>query len=150
MLLLTEIDNKILRMKGKRPRNEIFYKEFALRLKELIGEKSLSEVARDIDGIVSQKTLWDYVNGISMPGPDVLVKISETFKVSIDYLLKGQISLFPKDDHEKRLLYKIREAEQLQVSEKIDSYSDYVIDKAKKEKESSTSAQSKNVRDKAG
>jgi transcriptional regulator with XRE-family HTH domain len=47
-------------------------------------------VAKKLDDIVSPKTLWGYVNGIAFPAPDVLLKITEKFDVSLDWLLTGK------------------------------------------------------------
>jgi transcriptional regulator with XRE-family HTH domain len=59
-------------------------------LKRVFGDKSLPEIARMLDNVVSSKTLWEYVSGMSLPGPAAQIKISETFNVSLDWLLKGK------------------------------------------------------------
>lgn len=123
-------------MKGRKPRNEAFTKEFALRIKHLIGNTPLSKISLKLDKIIGVGTLWDYVNGLSMPRPDVLVKISKEFNVSVDWLLKGEESEIPKDEQEKRLLKYYREAKDLGITDKIESYARFAIEEAKREKNS--------------
>ncbi len=120
-------------MRGRRPRDEKSLKEFANRFKDLIGDMALSKVADKLDRIVSQKTFWDYENGLSMPGPDVLRKLSEKFGVSVDWLLTGQESLFAKDEFERRYLMTLREAGELGVAETVERYARFVIEEKKKE-----------------
>lgn len=117
--------------KGKRPKDEALVKEFSKRLKNLIGTIPLSKVEIKLGRIVGQKSLWDYVNGLSMPSPVVLTKIAEIFNVSVDYLLTGQESLF-KDDFERKFFSTLREAEKLGVAEQAQKYLQFLIEQKKK------------------
>jgi transcriptional regulator with XRE-family HTH domain len=76
-------------IRGRGRIDEGLKKEVGGRLKHLFGNKSLPEVARILDNVVSSKTLWEYVNGMSLPGPPVQIKIAETFGITLDWLLKG-------------------------------------------------------------
>ena len=128
-------------MKGRKPRNEAFTKEFAIRIKQLIGDTPLSKISLKLDKIIGVGTLWDYVNGLSMPRPDVLVKISKEFNVSIDWLLKGEKSEIPKDEQEKKFLEYYREAKELNVADKIEHFTKYTIDEANRDKSAKTTSE---------
>jgi transcriptional regulator with XRE-family HTH domain len=77
-------------IRGRGRIDEGLKKEVGGRLKHLFGNKSLPEVARILDNVVSYKTLWEYVNGMSLPGPPVQIKIAETFGITLDWLLTGK------------------------------------------------------------
>lgn len=121
-------------MRGQKPRNETLAKEFGQRLKKISGNISQSKLAEKLDNIVSQKTLWDYINGLSMPRPDALLKIAEKFNVSVDWLLKGNDSEIPQNEQEKRFLRYYREAHELNVADKIEHFAKYTIEEASREK----------------
>ncbi len=112
-------------MKRKKKRDEILTKEFAERLKQLIGGAQLTEVEKKLNHVVAYKTLWDYVNGLSMPMPDVLMKIARAYGVSVDYLLTGQQNLF--NETERKMFVKMKEAEKLGVAEQVEKYMDFLI-----------------------
>lgn len=118
--------------RGKRPKDEILLKDFAMRFKKLVGNLSFKKIGEKLDNIVSIQTLYGYLHGLSLPSPPVLLKISEKFNVTIDWLLKGEQSPIPCNDREKEFLYRFREAEELMVADKIESYCNYLIEKAKK------------------
>lgn len=62
------------------------YKEkFARNLKALIGEKSQSQIAKEIG--ISQQTLSRYISGQIEIGLENLVKIAKYFNESIDVLV---------------------------------------------------------------
>jgi transcriptional regulator with XRE-family HTH domain len=77
-------------IRGRGRIDEGLKKEVGGRLKHLFGNKSLPEVARILDNVVSSKTLWEYVNGMSLPGPPVQIKIADTFGITLDWLLTGK------------------------------------------------------------
>lgn len=128
-------------MRGQKPRNEALAKSFGQRLKKISGNISQSKLAEKLDNIVSQKTLWDYINGLSMPRPDALLKISEKFNVSVDWLLKGNESEIPKNDQEKKFLEYYREAKELNVADKIEHFAKYTIDEANRDKSAKTTSE---------
>lgn len=121
-------------MRGQKPRNEALAKDFGQRLKKISGNISQTKLAEKLDNIVSPKTLWDYINGLSMPRPDALLKISEKFNVSIDWLLKGENSQIPKNEQEKKFLMYYRKAEDLGITNDIERYIRLMVDDAEREK----------------
>lgn len=58
-----------------------------LKIKELREEKSWtqSELAKKINS--TNKNIWAYENNIASPSIDTLIKLSQIFNVSIDYLV---------------------------------------------------------------
>jgi hypothetical protein len=77
-------------MKGRGRIDEELKKEVGERLRQAFGGRSLPAVARMLDNVVSSKSLWEYVSGISLPGPPVQIKIAETFGITLDWLLTGK------------------------------------------------------------
>jgi hypothetical protein len=77
-------------MKGRGRIDEELKKEVGERLRQAFGGRSLPAVARMLDNVVSSKSLWEYVSGISLPGPPVQIKIAHTFGISLDWLLTGK------------------------------------------------------------
>lgn len=68
--------------------NEKYKSVFATRLRLLFDEKPNATQAQLSELIgVTRQTVSQYVNGISEPGYDALVKIADYFDVSLDYLL---------------------------------------------------------------
>ncbi len=118
--------------RGRTRRDERLAKEFSKRLKELIGDMSLPKVSERLGGIVSPVTLWDYINGHSLPRPDVLLKIAELFDVTVDYLLTGQQPLFPANKLEKKFFDTMREAEALGIAEQAEQFVRLMIEQKKK------------------
>lgn len=115
-------------MAGRKTRNEAVAKAMGQRLKELFDNENLADVAKRIDGVVSRKALWSYINGLSIPSADVLMVISEKYNVSIDWLLKGQESLIPRDNKETDLLITFRRARAAGVAEQIMPYMHYLTE----------------------
>ncbi|MDA8156279.1 MAG: helix-turn-helix transcriptional regulator [Actinomycetota bacterium] len=129
-------------MRGKRPVDEVLKKEFGQRFKALVDKTPLSKVANQLDNIVSPVTLWDYVNGQSLPGPVVLKKIAEFYNVTVDYLLSGQQPLFPVTDMEKKFFNTMREAEALGIAEQAEHFVRIMIEQ-KKQAETNSGMESK-------
>jgi transcriptional regulator with XRE-family HTH domain len=77
-------------MKGRGRIGEELKKEVGERLRQAFGGRSLPAVARMLDNVVSSKSLWEYVNGMSLPGPPVQIKIAHTFGITLDWLLTGK------------------------------------------------------------
>lgn len=88
-------------------------KEIAWRLKKVTGGKKPSVIKEELGGIVSAKAIWKYLNGYSIPRADILIKISEVYDVTIDWLLRGDKSIIPKDTIEKEMIQKKRKLEML-------------------------------------
>lgn len=67
---------------------DMYKSPFSVALRELMSEKPVTtqEKLAEITGKTRQ-TVSQYVNGISEPGYDTLVKIADYFHVSTDYLL---------------------------------------------------------------
>lgn len=61
-------------------------------LKELRKQKKLSQLKVAMDLSISREALSYYENGKRSPDIDMLVKLSEYFNVSIDYLIFGASS----------------------------------------------------------
>lgn len=61
-------------------------------LKEIRKKKKLSQVQVSMDLHMSREAISHYENGKRSPDIDTLVKLSEYFDVSIDYLIKGEKS----------------------------------------------------------
>jgi predicted phosphoribosyltransferase len=77
-------------MKGRGRIDEELKKEVGGRLRQAFGNRSLPAVARMLDNVVSSKSLWEYVSGISLPGLPVQIKIADTFGITLDWLLTGK------------------------------------------------------------
>jgi transcriptional regulator with XRE-family HTH domain len=80
----------LMSMKGRGRIDEELKKEVGERLRQAFGGRSLPEVARVLDNVVSSKSLWEYVSGISLPSLPVQIKIAETFGITLDWLLTGK------------------------------------------------------------
>lgn len=74
-------------MSRNKKHGDKFNAPFATSLRQLIEDRKLTQ--GDIASItgVTRQTVSQYCNGISEPGYDTLIKISDYFNVSIDYLL---------------------------------------------------------------
>ncbi len=57
------------------------------RIKELREEKGMTQIRLSIELSVSQETVSAYENGKHFPSVQSLIKISELFNVSCDYIL---------------------------------------------------------------
>jgi len=55
------------------------------RLKELMADKTLKEMAEKLD--ISPSTLSMYFSGKRIPHPEIIIKVCRYFDVSSDYLL---------------------------------------------------------------
>jgi len=118
---------------GQKRKDEKLYKEVGKRLSATFGKMPLPEVAKRLDNIVSAKTLWDYVNGFSMPRTAVFKKISEVFDVSADWLLKGTESDRPANEEERTMFKQMRQARTLGIAEEALEYVNYLIKKKESE-----------------
>lgn len=58
-------------------------------LKQIRKEKRLTQLKVAMDLNISREALSHYENGKREPGLDMLVKMSEYFNVSIDFLING-------------------------------------------------------------
>lgn len=72
--------------KGKLPPDPALTKEFAKNLKSCI--KTNESLAEKVG--VSPQAVADYVNGISIPRGDILLKISKVTEKSMQWLLTGE------------------------------------------------------------
>jgi transcriptional regulator with XRE-family HTH domain len=63
-------------------------------LKEIRRQKKLSQVKVSMDLNMSREAISNYETGRRSPDIDMLVKMSDYFGVSIDYLIRGED--FPK------------------------------------------------------
>ena len=61
-----------------------------LGLREIRKKKRFSQLKVAMDLCISREALSYYENGKRSPDLDMLVKMSEYFDVSIDYLIKGE------------------------------------------------------------
>ncbi len=59
-------------------------------LKEIRRKKSYNQLKVAMDLSISRESLSHYENGKRSPDIDMLVKLSEYFNVSIDYLIRGK------------------------------------------------------------
>ena len=59
-------------------------------LREIRKKKKLSQVKVSMDLNICREALSHYENGRRSPDIDMLVKMSEYFNVSIDYLIRGE------------------------------------------------------------
>ncbi|MDY4676017.1 MAG: helix-turn-helix transcriptional regulator [Candidatus Borkfalkiaceae bacterium] len=65
-------------------KEQLYSKRFAKRLKELIGDKSVSSVAKEIG--IPQQTLSRYLLGQREIGIENLCKIADFFDEDLDYI----------------------------------------------------------------
>ena len=61
-----------------------------LGLKAIRKQKKLSQLKVAMDLSISREALSHYENGKRSPDVDMLVKFSDYFNVSIDYLIRGE------------------------------------------------------------
>ncbi|MBE6625009.1 MAG: helix-turn-helix transcriptional regulator [Ruminococcaceae bacterium] len=59
-------------------------------LKEIRQQKKLSQVKVSMDLNISREAISNYETGRRSPDVDMLVKMSDYFGVSIDYLIRGE------------------------------------------------------------
>lgn len=71
----------------KRDIAEKYNSAFATRLRQLIKDRNVTQDAIATHVGVSRQTVSQYVNGLSDPGFETLVKIADYFDVTADYLL---------------------------------------------------------------
>lgn len=62
-------------------------------LKEIRRQKKLSQVKVSMDLNISREAISNYETGRRSPDIDMLVKMSDYFGVSIDYLIRGEDTL---------------------------------------------------------
>lgn len=67
--------------------NEKYFSPFASNIRKLMEERSITqdELAKKVGK--TRQTVSQYVNGVSEPGYDTLIKIARFFDVTVDYLL---------------------------------------------------------------
>lgn len=65
-------------------KEQVYLKRFSERLKELIGDKSVSSIAKQIG--IPQQTLSRYLLGQREIGLENLCKIADFFNEDLDYL----------------------------------------------------------------
>lgn len=73
--------------KSKRSIGEKYHSPFAQAIRQLMEEQGITQDTLAKETRRSRQTVSQYVNGISEPGYDTLVKIADYFGVSTDYLL---------------------------------------------------------------
>lgn len=59
-------------------------------LREICRQKGYSQLKVAMDLNISREALSYYENGLRCPNLDMLIRMSEYFHVSIDYLIKGE------------------------------------------------------------
>ena len=59
-------------------------------LKKIRKQKKLSQLKVAMDLAISREALSYYENGKRSPDMEMLIKLSDYFNVSIDYLIKGE------------------------------------------------------------
>lgn len=124
-------------MKGRKKNTELALNigrriEFLVKKAEMNNTKFAENIG------VKPNTIWAYINGSITPSIEILLKIAEFTKVSIDWIIKGNNSEIPKDDFEKEFLLTIREAKKEGVAEDGKKYLRFIIEEKKKEKTNST------------
>ena len=73
-------------IKRGRPKKEKNYNSpFAVRLRELIGEKTQNEIAEELN--ITRQSIGQWTNGNTTPDIATLCKLADYFDVSADYLL---------------------------------------------------------------
>lgn len=73
--------------RAKKEFPETYYSPFATRLRELMAEGPTTQDQLATATGKTRQTISQYVNGISEPGYNTLVKIADYYGTSIDYLL---------------------------------------------------------------
>lgn len=73
--------------KGNKYNSEKFNAPFAMNLRKLMDSRSITQ--DELSKVVgkTRQTVSQYVNGVSEPGYDTLIKIANYFDVSVDFLL---------------------------------------------------------------
>ena len=61
-----------------------------LGLREIRRKKGFSQVKVSLELNISREAISNYENGKRSPDVDMLVKFSDYFNVSIDYLIRGE------------------------------------------------------------
>ncbi len=97
------------------------------RLKKLRGKKTQEEVASRVD--VSRARYSHYENGRSQPDNEILIKLSNYFGVSVDYLLGGSNTIQQNDTQEYDPLAEINK---LIEEYKVEQFGFFDIEKWKK------------------
>ena len=106
------------------------------RIKQLREERGMSQVRLSIELGVSQETVSAYENGKHFPSVQSLIKLSEIFRVSCDYILG--LSELPNNvvyyslDEQDRKLYTIFKALSLPNQEKVMAYMQGLYDSGQK------------------
>ncbi len=119
-------------MKTRNGRSAAIY-GFAKRFSSLVKGEEDKQIAIKLDSKVSPKSIWNYRHGEAFPSPDVLMAISEVYEVSLDWLLRGQESLFPRDQQEEDILKTFRHARAAGVAEEGVDFFNYLVNKQHRE-----------------
>lgn len=75
----------------------------------------ISKMAKDNGADISPNTIWGYVKGLNIPGPERLIVLSKVLDKSIDWLLKGEETPRAKDNREIMILNGMRKADSLNI-----------------------------------
>lgn len=79
------LNNEIKKAKGRPKKEKNYNSPFAVRLRELAGNKTNQEIA---DGVgVSRQTIGQFILGKTYPDINTLVRLADYFEVTTDYLL---------------------------------------------------------------
>lgn len=120
---------------GKSRKDEEMAHGVASRLSLIFKGQMDKDVAKALRDIVTDKAIWAYRNEKAIPIPQVLKRISEVYDVSVDWILNGDESQFPKDPTEVYALEQFRQARIQGIAEEAMEYVTYLIDKKEKEME---------------
>jgi transcriptional regulator with XRE-family HTH domain len=115
---------------ARKKHNQALLKGVAERLKTAFGDDKAPQAWVKLDKIVTQKSLWDYLSGLIMPGPEVLIKVAETYHVTIDWILTGEQTLADIDNTQTdELDGMVRKLARLGVAEDAKEYLSIMIEK---------------------
>lgn len=101
------------------------------RIRELLknNKESIAEILTEYN--IPRSTFTSYLTGQCFPPPQLIISLAEKYNVSIDWIMKGQESLLPKDGLESDILTMTREAASLGVASEGMEYMAYIVDRAR-------------------
>ncbi len=114
----------------RKKRDERLASEVGKRIRMLLGKRTYASLAREVG--VKPHTVWNYANGVTLPSIEVLIRLSEHWGVSTDWLLKGSRSAHAVSDGEKMWLSWMRKAESFGVAEEVERYLSYLLQREKR------------------
>lgn len=82
--------------------------EISERLKEARVKSGLSTTKVSKITKISEGNLSELEKGVYKPSSDTLLRLSEAYSISIDWLLKGKTSLFEENDDNKEIVSFLR------------------------------------------